>query len=268
MIVIVIIFFVLFFALSLYRGWYNSPKEKGKRGELHVSAILSQLPEEYVVFNDLVFKTTKGTTQIDHIVLSKYGVFTIETKNYIGEIFGDDERTQWTQLIVTDVTYVKKWWKTYTYVTKNRFYSPVKQSYAHVRKIKELLGYYPCLPVVPIVVFGSKADISKVNSRYHVINDHQLLPLIARYRNICLNDQALMDAKGIIQRNNVRQMVDNKTHVQNIERSKMDTQNAVSSGRCPRCGGSLVLRNGKYGSFYGCANYPNCKFTVKECEMG
>ncbi|WP_017981150.1 DNA topoisomerase I [Methanocaldococcus villosus] len=30
---------------------------------------------------------------------------------------------------------------------------------------------------------------------------------------------------------------------------------------CPKCGASLVIREGKYGLFYGCTNYPNCKYT-------
>ena len=30
---------------------------------------------------------------------------------------------------------------------------------------------------------------------------------------------------------------------------------------CNICGAPLVLRNGKYGQFYGCSNYPKCKFT-------
>ena len=104
---------------------------------MRVSAILSQLSDEYTILNDLVFRTEKGTTQIDHVVVSKYGIFAIETKNYRGEIYGDDNRKEWTQLIVTKVTYAKKWWKTYTYVTKSHFYNPVKQSVGHVFRIKE-----------------------------------------------------------------------------------------------------------------------------------
>ncbi|MFC2476129.1 MAG: topoisomerase DNA-binding C4 zinc finger domain-containing protein [Catonella sp.] len=30
---------------------------------------------------------------------------------------------------------------------------------------------------------------------------------------------------------------------------------------CPRCGGSLKLRNGKFGSFLGCTSYPDCRYT-------
>ena len=57
--------------------------------------------------DDVVLKTDRGTTQIDHIVVSKYGLFAIETKNYRGEIYGDDNRKEWTQIIATDVTYRK-----------------------------------------------------------------------------------------------------------------------------------------------------------------
>jgi restriction system protein len=32
---------------------------------------------------------------------------------------------------------------------------------------------------------------------------------------------------------------------------------------CLKCGGRLVLRNGKFGKFLGCENYPRCAFTKK-----
>ena len=84
-------------SLAIYLAWYNSPSQKGKRREQYVVKILEQLPSDYIVLNDLVFPTDKGITQVDHIVLSKFGVFAIETKNYTGEIYGDDDlkTTQW-----------------------------------------------------------------------------------------------------------------------------------------------------------------------------
>lgn len=33
--------------------------------------------------------------------------------------------------------------------------------------------------------------------------------------------------------------------------------------KCPYCGKPLVLRNGKYGQFWGCSAYPKCRFTRK-----
>ena len=135
-----------------YRFWVRSPKHIGNVGEARVHNTLTRLPDEYVVLYDVVLKTDKGTTQIDHIVVSKYGIFAIETKNYRGEIYGDDNRKEWTQIIATDVTYRKKWYKTYTYITKNHFYNPVKQAIGHAIEIKKALSDWPYLKVIPIVV--------------------------------------------------------------------------------------------------------------------
>ena len=114
--------------LIIFGWWYNSPRQKGKRGEKRLHELLLTLPEGYHVFDDVILNTNRGTTQIDHIVVSKYGIFTIETKNYRGEIYGDDERQEWTQIIVTEVRYRRNWYKTYTYVTKNHFYRNTKQT--------------------------------------------------------------------------------------------------------------------------------------------
>ena len=35
----------------------------------------------------------------------------------------------------------------------------------------------------------------------------------------------------------------------------------VADFKCEKCGGDMVLRTGRYGSFYACANYPTCAFT-------
>lgn len=38
--------------------------------------------------------------------------------------------------------------------------------------------------------------------------------------------------------------------------------NSISKGYCPNCNHKLVVKNGKYGEFLGCSNYPYCKFNV------
>ena len=50
-------------------------------------------------------------------------------------------------------------------------------------------------------------------------------------------------------------------HFYNTIKTKEAKSELIRSGRCPRCGGELVLRNGKYGKFYGCSNYPTCRYT-------
>ena len=60
-------------------------------------------------------------------------------------------------------------------------------------------------------------------------------------------------------------------HVCNAKKSNTVEADAVNPnikrqgnmGSCEQCGAPLVLKKGKYGDFYGCSNYPNCKFTKK-----
>lgn len=253
---------IVIIGLAIYRHWYNSPKEKGKRGETRVHDILSQLPEEYHILNDVVLQTEKGTTQIDHVVISRYGVFVIETKNYSGKIYGNDNQQQWTQIILTDVTYRRKWYKTYTYVTKNKFYNPVKQAMGHLYGIKRNLSEWQTLKLYPIVVFTGNADLSDVRSNHHVIYDNDLISTILSYQTVWLSEDNVHLIIDRLSEKNVRAIIDNKTHVKNINTNRIDFNRKIESGICPKCGGTLVQRSGRYGSFYGCSNYPNCKFTI------
>lgn len=258
-----IVIIIVIIAFTVYVKWYNSPTQKGKRGELRIHEILSRLPGEYHVMDDVVLKTGRGTTQIDHVVISKYGVFAIETKNYRGEIYGDDSREQWTQIIVTSVRYPKKWWKVYDYVTKNQFYNPVKQCMTHVFVIKDNLTEWPQLRVIPIVVFTGNADLHHVESNKHVVYDYNLINTIKSYSYAYITDSELNDVVYRLSAVNVRVLVDNKTHVGNIKVAKKVKESLVKEGICPRCGGNLVKRRGKFGSFYGCSNYPKCTFTAQ-----
>ena len=263
MLLIILLIIILVVSLFIYLARYNSAKQKGKRGEMRVSAILSKLSDEYTILNDLVFRTEKGTTQIDHIVVSKYGIFTIETKNYRGEIYGDDNRKEWTQLIVTKVTYAKNWWKTYTYVTKNRFYNPVKQSVGHALRIKELLSVFPHVKIVPIVVFTGDAILRYVESNNHVVYEKKLLDVIDGYKTTYLTDNDVQAVLAILTSNNIRETVSDRQHVKNLRIAAREVNATINSGICPKCGGHLIKRNGKYGTFYGCSNYPKCRFTTQ-----
>lgn len=50
---------------------------------------------------------------------------------------------------------------------------------------------------------------------------------------------------------------------------KIDTlkENAFAAGVCPNCGGKLVERQSRYGTFWGCSNYPHCRFTAAPDSM-
>lgn len=125
----------------------RSLKRQGNQAEKVVSGILHSLGSEYVVFDNVMLKRGKGTTQIDHVVVSPYGIFVIETKSHKGRIFGDCAGKVWTQVCGSQ---------------KNTFYSPFLQNYAHLRGLYALFGL-DCQPFCGLIVFTSDSvDLSNV----------------------------------------------------------------------------------------------------------
>lgn len=115
-----------FVAIGIIKAF--KPFIKGKVGEfavaLHVKLYLKD--PEYILLNDCTLPDAQsGTTQIDHILLSPYGIFIIETKNYKGWIFGSERQKMWTQKIF------KKSYK---------FQNPLHQNYKHQKVLEQVLA--------------------------------------------------------------------------------------------------------------------------------
>lgn len=102
------------------------PKIKGKVGEFAVQMhVKLYLNENYVLLNDCTLPDDlSGTTQIDHILLSPYGIFVIETKNYKGWIFGGEHQKMWTQKI---------------FKNSYKFQNPIHQNYKHIKVLEQVL---------------------------------------------------------------------------------------------------------------------------------
>lgn len=80
------------------------PRYRGMIGESRVTGILQRLPVDgYIVINDIIIKNRSGTLQIDHLVISAFGIFVIETKCYKGWIFGSEKSEKWTQALYRKV---------------------------------------------------------------------------------------------------------------------------------------------------------------------
>ena len=91
----IIILIVLCVLLDIYY-----PKFRGFMGEFWVKSELDKLPKgEYIVLNNIMIKDENGTHQIDHLVLSQFGIFVIEMKNYYGLIKGKDFDNKWCQYL-------------------------------------------------------------------------------------------------------------------------------------------------------------------------
>lgn len=223
------------------------PEIKGWLGERFVSKILSSLrKEEYKVINNVMLKTNRGTTQIDHIVVSIYGIFVIETKNYKGWITGGEFSDEWTKNM---------------YGKKYKFRNPLKQNYGHVKTLEELLDLATD-KFIPIVVFSVNTEI-KVNTKKPVVYTANLKKEILSHKEERFNVLELNKIVKQIKSLNVDSKDNRKKHVADINKNIIREKDSIANNICPKCGGTLIKRNGKYGGFMGCSNYPKCRYTVK-----
>ena len=205
---------------------------KGKVGEKVVAGKLDRLPkDQYRVLNNVTI----------------YGIFVIETKNYNGWIYGGEHAEYWTQNI---------------YGNKYQLYNPILQNAGHVRALRRILKDYEPLPILPIVAFSGKADIKVKVEEACVVYWSQIRSVINQFGEKRLTRaqvNEICDAVQAAQLEPGKQA--EKQHLKDIRNAREQKYDAIASGRCPRCGGTLVLRSGKYGQFYGCSNYPHCKYT-------
>ncbi len=113
----------LFLMVTLIR----SPWFKGKFGEflVNLSARCFLDKSRYHLIKNVTLPTEDGTTQIDHVLVSEFGVFVVETKNMKGWIFGGPHQRFWTQKI---------------YRSNHKFQNPLHQNYKHVKTLQTLLG--------------------------------------------------------------------------------------------------------------------------------
>lgn len=100
---------------------------KGIVGEtvINVAMWLKLEKDVYHRLNNITLPLADGgSTQIDHVIVSRYGIFVIETKNYKGWIFGNEKQRQWTQVIMG---------------RKYKFQNPLRQNYLHIKTLSDLL---------------------------------------------------------------------------------------------------------------------------------
>jgi hypothetical protein len=114
------------------------------RGEARLSRAVKRRfrPPDYHLLNHITLRLKDGTTQVDHILVSRFGIFVIETKDYKGWIFAGANDRKWTQVL---------------YRAKFRFQNPIRQNYRHVCAVRELLEFLEPGVVHPVVVFAGEA---------------------------------------------------------------------------------------------------------------
>lgn len=165
------IFIVPIIALSIASQltWKSLIIIQGNIGERRVFNILKQLPDNYYVLNDVTIKVNEKEAQIDHLLVSPYGVWSVETKSHLGKIYGKEDDKSWTQKKKSEKN------KIYT----STFYNPVTQNLVHCKRLDSFLnqkiGFN--IPIKSVIVFTS-ADQLNVQTKTPVITLKQLKQVI------------------------------------------------------------------------------------------
>lgn len=237
-------------AVLVVLAFLQSAWLKGVLGEARVNRALRTLDKaDYRLFPNLILPVRGGTTQIDHIVASRFGVFVIETKNMRGWIFGSADRQQWTQVI---------------YRWKSRFQNPIRQNYRHVRAVQEVLKL-DRRKVHGVVVFVGRAEARSLMPDDVVWNVARLKSLILSKRTELLSDNELRDVCETLASDTLRATSSRRNeHVRHLKE-----RDYVKPSRCPRCEANMVERiNRQSGSrFLACTRYPACRGTRQLGEL-
>lgn len=226
----------------------TNPINNRIRGEIGESKVNSKLNPwifgkvEHRQINNLILIDKNGKShQIDHIEIRENGIFCIETKNYKGWIFGNENHDKWTQTLYNN--------------EKHQFTNPLKQNKSHIYHISQVLGASYKINSVVVMVQNNANRINCEN----VVNLDDLRSYLKNFYDgtrLSIEEMDEIYFKLI----NFTAEMSNREHVANIKKTQEDLQNGI----CPRCGGQLVERTGKYGGFFGCENYPKCKFILKK----
>jgi hypothetical protein len=200
MIVILIITAVVFGVLGFVIGRKKQPWAENI-GESSVRKhLLKTFPEiEYHLMNNITLPFKDGTTQIDNILVSRYGIFVIETKNYKGWIFGDESSKTWTQVIFN---------------LKFKFSNPIHQNSLHVRVISELLDFIPKDLIHSLIVFTGDAKF-KTSCPQGVVDLYGLPNYIRMYKEIVITKNRMQFCVGRIE--SIRKIISRETDVEHQE---------------------------------------------------
>lgn len=240
----------------------NTPERRGVIGESKITALIADVLRRnlygYVLNNLYVVKADGGTTEIDMLLVCTKGLFVFESKNYTGWIFGDDKHKYWTVTL-----YAGKDLLGFKNVEKHKFYNPIWQNDSHIKHLRRILGN--TVPMNSVIVFSDRCELKRVvnNSEAKIIQARKLKRYLTNVR-ISYPDVLSTEAVDRI----YSQLliftdidgVKKQNHLTHLKEQKNDPI------RCPRCGGNLVVRTAKKGAnagqqFYGCSNYPNCRYT-------
>jgi restriction system protein len=221
--------------VSSFKGWVGE-----MQGSLAAKIRLDS--QIYRSINDVTMPTANGTTQIDHVIVSKYGIFVVETKNIKGWIYGDEKQSRWTQVL---------------FGKKYRFQNPLLQNSRHTKALSEFLGIEHS-KIHSLVIFWSECEF-KTPMPPNVL-DRGYSAYIKSKTEVLFTDEEVDQIYEAIKTGMLfKGWSTRRQHLNSIK-------GRYSSARaCPKCGGELVLRTARKGAnagkqFYGCSRFPSRRY--------
>lgn len=204
---------------------------KGEIGEYKIDIQLDQLPKDCRYLSDLLIKNPKaksGYSQIDHVVLTSYGIFVIETKNYQGTIYGGKDRKTWT-------------------VNGNfKMMNPFVQNYGHIKALAFLIDRKYQDLFISLVSFTKRStfkvdlDYRKIASNELIVYDIELSEFIHRkisvlkiqHKEPLLSESDISTIYDTFSKADIKDPAVRKEHEQALKKSVPDTN---SNSTCFIC---------------------------------
>ena len=181
------------------------PRLRGACGEKMLAIFLRRKLDAslYHVLNDIHLPLDDGsTTQIDHVIVSPFGVFVIETKTYKGWIFGNPRDAQWTQVL---------------HRRKSRFQNPLRQNFLHVQRLVGLTGLLADV-VHSVVAFSGEASF-KTNLPPEVMHFADVADYILSFKSKTIPPGDVEGiVAGIVRQDAAIPASVRKAHVSNLRR--------------------------------------------------
>lgn len=147
------------------------PSHIGDLGEYKIDVQLRQFSKENRYLNDLLLtypKSRTGYSQIDHVLITPYGLFVIETKNYKGSIRGKRSDMNW------------------RVNGSFNMYNPVRQNRTHIKALQSILTDYKDIKFVSVISFTKRCELNidpelrEIESDELVVYDIKLTDYIER----------------------------------------------------------------------------------------
>ncbi|MGS2778747.1 nuclease-related domain-containing protein [Robertmurraya sp. GLU-23] len=209
---------------------------KGVLGEYKINIQLDQLPKEYKYLSDVLVENLKaksGYSQIDHIAITPYGIFVIETKNYQGTIYGGKTR------------------KTWSVNGKFKMMNPFIQNYGHIQAIRDILDKKYHDLFISMVSFTKRCtfkidelDFRKIASNELLVYDVELSDYIHRKVSVLKihHKEPLLSVEDIsiiynaIVKANIEDQVIREKHVQSLKEEAVPEKNsAIKDNKQDKC---------------------------------